>query len=69
MPKNPTGPGLEARSALGPIAQALIQTFLLPDHKVVDMERFSIALMQALYDAYALGFKDRGDVEKNSQKD
>jgi hypothetical protein len=28
-----------------------------------DMERFFTALMQALHDAYALGWKDRGDVE------
>jgi hypothetical protein len=29
-----------AQSALGPIAHALIQGYLGPDHKVTDMERF-----------------------------
>ena len=48
----------EAGSAMGPIAHGLIQDYLGPDHRVIDMERFVIALMQALYDAYAQGWKD-----------
>ena len=52
-----------AMSALGPIAQALIEGYLGPDHKVIDMERFFPALMQALQDAYTLGWKDRGEIK------
>ena len=48
-----------AISALAPIAEALIESYLGPDHKVIDMERFLPALMQALQDAYTLGWKDR----------
>ena len=55
---------LEARSAMGPIAQALIHDHLGPDRKVTDVERFFTALMQALHDAYALGWKDRGDIKR-----
>jgi hypothetical protein len=55
---------LVARSALGPLAHGLIQGYLGPDHKVTDMERFFTALMQALHDAYALGWKDRGEIER-----
>ena len=47
-------PNPEAGSAMGPIAHALIQDYLGPDHKVTDMERFFTALMQALHDAYTL---------------
>jgi hypothetical protein len=54
----------EASSAMGPIAHALIQDYLGPDHRVTNMERFFTALMQALHDAYALGWKDRGDVDR-----
>jgi hypothetical protein len=39
---------LEGRSALGLIAEALIQDHLGPDHKVTDVERFFTALTQAL---------------------
>ncbi len=28
------------------------------------MKRFFTALMQALHDAYALGWKDRGEIER-----
>jgi hypothetical protein len=54
----------KAQSALGPIAHALIQSYLGPDQRVIDMERFFTALMQALHDAYALGWKDHGDIER-----
>ena len=39
---------LKGRSALGLIAQALIQDHLGPDRKVTDVERFFTALTQAL---------------------
>ena len=51
-----------AMSALGPIADALVQGHLEPDQKVIDRERFFTALMQALHDAYALGWKDRSEI-------
>ena len=64
MPKKQVHSTLKAQSALGPIARALIQGYLGPDHKVTDMDRFFTALMQALHDAYGLGWKDRGEVQK-----
>jgi hypothetical protein len=57
----------EAGSAMGPIAHALIQDHLGPDHKVTDRERFFTALMQALHDAYGLGWNDRGAVEERTK--
>ena len=53
----------EASSAMGPIARGLIEDYLGPDHRVIDMERFFTALMQALHDAYAQGWKDRGQIK------
>jgi hypothetical protein len=64
MDKKPGASKPKAQSALGPIAHALIQSYLGPDQRVIDMERFFTALMQALHDAYALGWKDRGDIER-----
>jgi hypothetical protein len=52
---------------MGPIAHALIQDYLGPDHLVTDVERFFTALMQALQHAYALGWNDRGDVERSAR--
>jgi hypothetical protein len=51
-------------SAMGLIAHGLIQGHLGPDHKVIDMEQFFAALIQGLHDAYAQGWKDRGEVEE-----
>ena len=64
MTKKQGGSKLEAQSAWGPIAHALIQGYLGPDQRVSNMERFFTALMQALHDAYALGWKDRGEIER-----
>ena len=64
MTKKQVGSKLKAKSALGPAAHALIQGYLGPDQRVIDMERFFTALMQALHDAYALGWKDRGEIER-----
>jgi hypothetical protein len=44
---------------MSPIAHGLIQDYLGPDHRVIDMERFVTALMQALHNAYTQGWKDR----------
>jgi hypothetical protein len=63
MAKKQVGSKPRAMSALGPIAHALIQGYLGPDQRVTNMERFFTALMQALHDAYALGWKDRGEIE------
>jgi hypothetical protein len=43
----------EASSAMGPIAHGLIEDYLGPDHRIIDVERCFTALMHALYDAYA----------------
>ncbi len=47
---------------MGPVAQGLIQDYLGPDHRIIDLDRFSTALVQALYDAYAQGWKDHSEV-------
>jgi hypothetical protein len=59
-------PKPKASNAMGPMAHALIQDYLGPDHRVTDMERFFTALMQALQDAYALGWKNRGEVQEKA---
>ena len=64
MTKKQVGSKLKAQSALGPVAHALIQGYFGPDQRVIEMERFFTALMQALHDAYALGWKDRGEIER-----
>jgi hypothetical protein len=53
---------------MGPIAHGLLQSYLGPDHKVIDMERFFIALMQALHDVYVQGWKDRGEIEEHTER-
>ena len=55
----------EACSAMGLIAHGLLQDYLGPDRKVIDMDRFCTALVQTLYDAYAQGWKDCEDVQRN----
>jgi hypothetical protein len=66
MAKKHAGPSNipEASSAMGPIARGLIQDSLGPDHRVIDMDRFMTALMQALHDAYAQGWKDRERIKE-----
>jgi len=64
MAKEQRGSKPKAQSALGPIAHALVQGYLGPEHRVTNMERFFTALMQALHDAYALGWKERGEIER-----
>jgi hypothetical protein len=46
------------------IAQGLIQGFIGPDHRVVDMKSFFGALTQALQEAHVQGWKDRAEIEK-----
>jgi hypothetical protein len=52
----------KASSAMGMTAQGLLQDYLGPDRRVVDVDRFCTALVQALYDAYAQGWKDCEEV-------
>jgi len=54
-------------SAMGLIAHGLVQGYLGPDHKVIDMEQFFAALVQALHDAYDQGWKDRSEVEERAK--
>jgi hypothetical protein len=63
MVKKPLKLTVQARSALAPMAHALLQGHLGPDDRIADPERFLTAVMQALHDAYALGWKDRGEIE------
>jgi hypothetical protein len=46
------------------IAQGLIQSYIGPDHRVMDMPSFYGALVQALMTAHEEGWKDRSDAEK-----
>ena len=45
------------------IAHGLIQGYIRPDHRVMDMQSFYSALVQALQAAHQQGWKDRGDAE------
>ena len=45
------------------IAHGLIQGYIGPDHRVMDMQSFYSALVQALQAAHQQGWKDRGDAE------
>jgi hypothetical protein len=52
----------KACSTMGMIAQGLIQDYLGLDGRVLEVDRFCTALVQALYDAYAQGWKDCEEV-------
>jgi len=52
----------KACSTMGMTAQGLIQDYLGLDGRVLEVDRFCTALLQALYDAYAQGWKDYEDV-------
>jgi hypothetical protein len=45
------------------IAHGLIQGYIGPDHRVMDMPSFFGALVQALQAAYEQGWKDQSDAE------
>ena len=45
------------------IAHGLIQGYIGPDHRVMDMPSFYSALVQALQAAHQQGWKDRGEAE------
>ena len=45
------------------IAQGLIQSYIGPDHRVMDMPSFYSAIVQALQAAHQQGWKDRGGAE------
>jgi hypothetical protein len=45
------------------IANGLIQSYIGPDSRVVDMPSFYGALVQALQAAHQQGWKDRGEAE------
>jgi hypothetical protein len=47
----------------GQIAHSLIQGYLGPDHRIMDMQSFYRALKQALQEAHTRGWKDRGEAE------
>ena len=46
------------------IADGLIQKFVGPDYRVVDMRGFFGALVEALQQAHAQGWRDRVETEK-----
>ena len=46
------------------IAHGLIQGYVGPDHRVMDMPSFYGALVQALQAAHQQGWKDRGEAER-----
>ena len=45
------------------IAHGLIQGYIGPDYRVLDMASFYGALVQALLAAHQQGWKDRGEAE------
>lgn len=45
------------------IAHGLIQAFIGPDHRVMDMQSFFRALVQALQAAHQQGWKDRSEAD------
>ena len=45
------------------IAHGLIQGYIRPDHRVMDMPSFYRALVQALQHAHHEGWKDRAEAE------
>jgi hypothetical protein len=45
------------------IAHGLIQDYIGPDHRVIDMPSFYGALVQALQAAHQQGWKGRGEAE------
>jgi hypothetical protein len=66
MTKKQAGPTSnlpEASSAMGPIARGLLEDYLGADRRVIDMERFFTALMQALHDASIQGWNDRSQIK------
>ena len=44
-------------------AHGLIQGYIGPDHRVMDMQSFYRALVQALHAAHQQGWKDRAEAE------
>lgn len=46
------------------VARDLIQGFIGPDHKVVDMRAFLRALSQALQAAHQVGWDERAELER-----
>jgi hypothetical protein len=46
------------------IAHGLIQGYIGPDHRVMDISSFYGALVQALQEAHVRGWRDRSEVEK-----
>jgi hypothetical protein len=47
----------------GQIAHGLIQGYVGPDHRVMDMQNFYRALAQALQQAHQQGWRDRAEAE------
>jgi hypothetical protein len=45
------------------IAHGLIQGYIGPDHRVMDMQSFYGALVQALQEAHVKGWQDRANAE------
>jgi hypothetical protein len=48
----------------GQIAHVLIQGYIGPDHRVMDLQSFCRALSQALLKAHQQGWRDRTEAEK-----
>jgi hypothetical protein len=45
----------------GEIVRGIIQSYIRPDHRVMDMQSFYRVLVQALHDAHQRGWQDRAD--------
>jgi hypothetical protein len=50
------------------IAHGLIQGYIGPDHRVMDMQSFYRALTQALQEAHVRGWQDRSNAERLAKR-
>jgi hypothetical protein len=48
----------------GQIVTGIIQSYIGPDHRVMDMQSFYRVLVQALQDAHQRGWQERAETEK-----
>jgi hypothetical protein len=48
----------------GQIVTGIIQSYIGPDHRVMDMQSFYRVLVQALQTAHERGWQDRAEAEK-----
>jgi hypothetical protein len=48
----------------GQIVTGIIQSYIGPNHRIMDMQSFYRVLVQALHDAHQRGWQDRAEAEE-----